>query len=193
MLTLVMLVAGCIDLDHETQRMNAQSMINVDHSSAPLLVPVDDRYRGSWEFHALDSPNNYTFRSNYSITPDPSVVRESLTIGHQINDQDSWTGGKLHGTDSLKNSLYVEAISDSVDLEATEECEWIDLDLSVGNCAYSLVPSTDLTEILIRRFEELDTVMLVAQIGEAALDFILGEFELVELDDAVERWLGDAR
>lgn len=179
-------------MDLDTHRMNEQGRKNANASSSPLLLPIDDRFRKNWEFHVLDSPNNYTFRSNYSIEYDPSVNRSLTTSGYLVNDPDSWSGGQIHGTGILVKSVYQDALGDSRASNETGNCLVEDSELPLFRCRYEVDHPLSPFTVYVRHFSDSDTIMIMAFDNETALSYISGEFESVPFHDASD-WLVAAR
>jgi len=186
-------ITGCVSLDPEAYRMNNQSQRNADRSSADLLVPVDDEFRNTWKFHVLDSPNNYTFFSNFSVRYDSSVDQELMTAGYLVNDSSTWTGGQIHGRGETVKAIYTSALADSWNVAESIECEWVDLALAISRCHYLADHGLSPFEIYIRHFDDPASALVMADDNDVALRYLSGEFDLVSFEEASERWLVDPR
>ena len=173
--------------------MNADARENAESSTVDVLVPLDERFRPTWDFHVLDSPNNYTYSSNASVMHEAAPDRRLIAYGYLINDVDSWSGGAVLGSSQVMTQLKKTAIADSADPDSSADCDWLDAELRIVVCEYQRDEYPMTFKAVVRRFGDLDTVMMAATLNDASIEYLHGEFEMVPIEEAREKWLVDAR
>ncbi len=185
-----------IGLSHPptAEEMNGTARLNAEQSVADVLVPIDERFRETWDFHVLDSPDNYTYSANANSVEGVVPDRKLMAYGYLVNDVDNWSGGSVHGVRDIGLELHESALRDSADPDSSDKCRWWDAELRIVRCDYGGPPvSFDPTITAVRRFDEIGTVMIAATSNKASLEYLFGEFEIVPIEEAREKWLVDAR
>ncbi len=180
---------ACSDIDPDTRPYTKSSRENADLSTASVLVPRDERFRKTWEFFVLDSPNNYTYRSNVSVSYDPDVIRELSTGGSLVNDVETWGKGTARGRAEVSLDLQRAARIDSADPVNASACEVVDAELQIAVCEYAVRDNEPDQRLAVRRFEGIDTVMVVVFSDDVGLEYVSGEFDIVPFEEAARRWL----
>lgn len=173
--------------------INADALENAEQSTAAVLVPLDERFRPTWDFHVLDSPDNYTYSANAASWDDALPDRRLLAYGYLVNDVDFWNGGYVLGYVEVMNDLHRSALADSADPESSDDCDWLDADLQIVICEYERDEYPRTYKAVFRRFDDVDTVMTAAMTNDASIEYLFGEFEVVPIEEAREKWLVNAR
>jgi len=161
-------------------------------STSPVLVPVDPRFRELWFFFVEDSPDNYTFRSNWQLSPGRSAGPDDVT-GYLVHDLAAWKGGGEHGNAVVEGRLtprdaFIAAISDSAEPSGSARCELAEAKPQVMRCEYEIWENEAPFGIFVRRFDSTSTVMAVTDYLPSSLEYIAGEFDDVPLSEAKEKW-----
>jgi len=187
-------VTGCSASNVITvPEINADALARAEQSTAAVLVPVDERFRPTWDFHVLDSVDNYTYSANAASWDGALPDRRLLAYGYLVNDVDSWNGGYVLGYVEVMNDLHKSALTDSADPDSSDDCDWLDTDLQIVVCEYQRDEYPPTYKAVFRRFDEVDTVMTAATTNDASIEYLFGEFDIVPIEDAREEWLVDAR
>lgn len=174
--------AGCTGSSDSTRDL-------VDRSTADVLVPTDERFLDTWSFDVQDSPDNYTFRSNWSPSFDPDVDPDLIVVGYQVSDPTAWSGGDETGGGQAEREAVVAAVADSTSPGADVPCAMVESSPEIVGCAYDVGGPEGPMEILVRRFPESSTVVIVITANDAAVDYLSGDFESFPIGQATERWL----
>ena len=149
-------------------------------STAPVLVPADERFLSQWFFTIDDGPDNYTARAHWDPSFNPDIDRTLTVESYQVNQLDSWTGEVPAETD-LGARAFVNAITDAG--TDPETCEQISADPAVHLCEYD-EGRVDPLLIQVRSFGT--TTMLVFGDSPGARDYIAGEFRVLDPLDAAQ-------
>ena len=181
-------VVGCSAFENEHQSASRE---NIDLSTADVLVPLDERFRKTFDFAADTSPDNYGFSTNSSVSFDPDNILELRTLGVLVNDENSWLSGVPPGGGGVPESQvdpFRAALEDSAPPLNSSACAIAVAEPEIVVCEYPLASSGFGAAFAIRRFEDVGTVMIAAGVDAASITLLMGEFEAVPIKEAAERW-----
>jgi len=154
-----------------------------------VLVPLDERFRDTWEILVVDSPNNYSYSANSQTSFHPEKIPELATGGSQVNDEDTWLREGSRGSygAEYREDLQRAALIDSAAPVNSTACGIGVSEPVVVVCEYAVAGVK--LGLAVRRFDNIDTVMVSGWADSAALALLASEFEIVPFEDAADRWL----
>lgn len=180
---------SCISLDPEERRANSAARKLAELSTADVLVPLDERFRKTWELQVVDSRDNYSYSANAQVSFHPDKIPELSTGGSLVNDMSTWL---REGSRAGYGAEYVEdlqraALADSRAPIISTACGIGISEPIVVVCEYDVAGQK--AGLAVRRFDDHKTVMVSDFANAASLTLMASEFEIVSFEKAAERWL----
>lgn len=182
-LAATLLATGCLQSDASPDL--------AERSTADVLVPTDRRFLDSWTFAVDDSADNYTFRSNWSPSFDPSIDPDLLVVGYQINDPATWSGGSETGAGEADRAAVVAAVTDATTPGPEGPCTAVDPSIDLVACSYDTGGPDGPLRLTARSFPATGSVVIVITDNEAAADYLSGQFSVTSFGDAAASWMDE--